>query len=148
LDVPGELSVEVRLENEIDWGKSMVGDEVTAVLERPLRKKGRVVLPGGATLAGRIVRLQRLGEECVLDVRFTEAHSKEVRWNLFAHIAEIRVLNPAFAPDRLERSFVPKRKPEVGTMYIRGRVHLPRGARIVLRTEDTAADRESHSAPL
>jgi len=148
LDVPGELYVEVRLESEIDWGKSMVGDEVTAVLERPLRRKGRLVLPGGATLSGRIVRLQKLGEECVLDVRFTEAHSKELRWNLFAHIAEIRVLNFAFAPDRLERSFVPKRKPEVGTMYIRGRVHLPRGARIVLRTEDTAADRESHSAPL
>jgi len=148
LDVPGELYAEIRLETEIDSGKSMVGDEVTAVLERPLRRKGRLVLPGGATMAGRIVRLQRLGEEWVFDVHFTEAHSKELRWILFAHIAEIRVPNFAFAPDLLERSFVPQRKPEVGTMYIRGRVHLPRGARIVLRTEDTAADRESHSAPL
>lgn len=149
-DLPGELYAEIQLESEIDSATSMVGDPVTAVLQRPVRSKGRMLLPQGATLSGRIIRLQKIGDECVLDVHFTEAQAKGWRWNLFAHIAEISLPSFSFStPDRFDRNIEPKPKPEVGTMYMRGgRIHLTRGVRILLRTEDMAAVRESHSAPL
>jgi hypothetical protein len=56
--LPPDLTIPVRLESEIDAGKALIGDEITAVVESDVRDSRRVWLPKGTLVKGRIRRLE------------------------------------------------------------------------------------------
>ena len=141
-DVPPDLVADIRLDTEIDSEKSMVGDPVSAVLVSPVRQNHHELIPKGTTLLGRIKRLEHHRDECAFEIEFDEARGKTGHWNLLARVQEIHW--PRF-PDMLDRRFTqPSTQPvpRLGTMYVRGsKLHLPRGSRMTVRTEDMMAER-------
>lgn len=56
--VPAGTRVQAKLGTTVRTGVSEIGDEVVAVLSEPLRVVGRVVLPEGSRLNGRIETVQ------------------------------------------------------------------------------------------
>ena len=147
-EVPGGLAADLGLETEIDSGTSMIGDPVEAVLESPLRHKRHLLIPRGATLAGRIIRLERRQDHTLLAIQFTEARAKSSRWKLMGRVSEIR--SPGFAPPsgQFEGALVSQSRPQVGIIYIKGnRIHLHPAVRMTLRTENAAAISEPRAAP-
>jgi hypothetical protein len=138
--LPGGLVAEIRLETEIDSNKAMVGDPVEAVLEHPIRSKHKLLVPGGAKLAGRIIRLEHSHGDSVLDIEFTEATAAHSRWNLLARIEKVHL--PGFGtPERFDQPAFAGPNAPSGPINLRGsRIHLPRGVHMTLRTQDTRRD--------
>jgi hypothetical protein len=138
-ELPGGLVAEVRLETDIDSTTAMVGDPVEAVLEHPIQRKHHVVMPRGTTFAGRIVRFERHSGENLLDIQFTEAKSVSSRWNLLARIEDIRLPGFGWAFDRFDKSAFSKNGATLGVVTMKGgRIHLPKGVHMTLRTEEVA----------
>jgi hypothetical protein len=134
-ELPGGLAADVRLATEIDSDKAMVGDPVEAVLEHPIKHKHQVLMPQGTTLAGRIVRFERRRDDSLLDIEFTEAKSVSSRWDLLARVEEIHVFSFGWGGDK---SAVPRNSATPGAVTMKGgRIHLAKGVRMTLRTEDT-----------
>ncbi len=59
LDLPPRLTLELALDTEITPQTAAIGDPVRAVLERPLKHGERVLAPKGATVLGRITRVEK-----------------------------------------------------------------------------------------
>ncbi len=139
VSIPPDVVFEVSLDGAVDSEKSMVGDPVTATLEQSIKMKRRVLFPKGAKLLGRILRLERHGDHCDVDIQFSEVASDKARSSLATR------LEPRVMPDMhpVLRSLVQMSdEPKASGLKLGGaRVHLPRGFRLRLRT--VAA---SHSA--
>ena len=56
--VPAGMRVEAKLQTIVKTETSEIGDEVVALISRPLRMAGRVVIPEGSRLNGRIETVQ------------------------------------------------------------------------------------------
>jgi hypothetical protein len=140
--VPADLLGEVQLENDIDSSKSMVGDTITALVAYPLKTRRQIFVPKGASLTGRIARLERRGDGFVFELRFTEAIAGNTRWKLVARIHDLDIPAGLRSFERIDTTLVAKTAPQLGTLYIRGSgVRLPRGVRFTVRTEDLPAGR-------
>lgn len=134
IDVPGGLSFDIHLTSEIDSMNSAVGDPVTAVLDSPLKKKHQVLFAKGATLFGRILRLDRHPDYATIDLEFSEIESENARSIMVAKVEEL--LMPATARP-VHSMFVPQHNehPSGGGIHIHSaRFHLPHGVRLRLRT--------------
>lgn len=59
LEIPAGLEVELKLETPVEAGISAVGDPLKATVARDAKLKGAVVIPKGAQVTGRLLRLQR-----------------------------------------------------------------------------------------
>lgn len=59
-ELPAGITVELRLETPVDSESSFVGDPVRAVVARNVKKDGRLLIPKGALVTGRLTRLERL----------------------------------------------------------------------------------------
>jgi hypothetical protein len=59
ISLPAGVTVEVRLQTQIQSGRSATGDPVTALIARDVKKNGEIVAPKGALLTGRITRLEK-----------------------------------------------------------------------------------------
>ena len=59
IEIPADMMLDIRLTTEVDSETSAVGDQVTATLDQKLTVRRRAPVPEGATLAGRILRLER-----------------------------------------------------------------------------------------
>jgi hypothetical protein len=68
--LPEEFVTEIALQAPIDSASAAVGDAVHAVLKNPIKLDRRVTVPKGATLSGRIARLERAGEFYLLAIAF------------------------------------------------------------------------------
>ena len=144
-ELRGGLYPDIRLDTDIDSEKAAVGDRVEATLDQPLRYKHKLLMPRGATLSGRIVRMDHRHGDHMLELKFTEANAEHSHWNLIARVSEIRTPGFALTPERFEKSLSAKMGLQLGTIYMRGnRIHLPRGVRMTLRTENMG---EGGSAP-
>jgi hypothetical protein len=60
-DVPAGTSLTLVLESPLSTETSREGEQVTARVERATDEDGRVVLPGGAVLRGRVTEVDRAG---------------------------------------------------------------------------------------
>ncbi len=60
IELPDGLGVELRLETPVDSQTSFVGDPLRAVVARHVKKDGRILIPKGAAVTGRLTRLERL----------------------------------------------------------------------------------------
>jgi hypothetical protein len=140
VQVPPDIVFEVSLDATVDSEKSMVGDPVTATLEENIKMKRELLFPKGAKLLGRILRLERHGDHCDLDIQFSELVSTKTRSSLITRMET--KLAPEMHP--FLRGLVQiSDEPNARGLKIRGtRVHLPRGFRLRLRTlaKNGAAD--------
>ena len=131
--LPPDIVFEISLDATVDSEKSMVGDPVTATLEENIKMKRRLLFPKGAKLLGRILRLERHGDHCDLDIQFSEMESSEARSSLSTRL-ETR---PAPEMHPVLRGLVQiSDEPNARGLKLRGvHVHLPRGFRLRLRTQ-------------
>jgi hypothetical protein len=132
IQAPPDIVFEASLDATVDSEKSMVGDPVTATLEENIKMKRRLLFPKGAKLLGRILRLERHGDHCDLDIQFSELVSTQARSSLTTRM-ETRP-TPEMHP--FLRGLVQiTDEPNAHGLKLRGaRVHLPRGFRLRLRT--------------
>lgn len=57
LRLPGGMYFEAKLQDALDGKGLAIGDPVTAVVEKPVKRKGEVIVPKGALLIGRVAAL-------------------------------------------------------------------------------------------
>lgn len=141
--LPGGLEVDLRLDTAVGPGASAVGDEVRATVVRDSKQKGRVLIPKGAVVAGRLVRLQRQSRprsvEWSVGFDFTrvEFENKYAAFHavLIARPVMLEIPGPLGGPvPAMSRSELPE-DPRIGILYIRGEAgKLPAGARMSWRT--------------
>ncbi|MCU0226822.1 MAG: hypothetical protein MUF01_04215 [Bryobacterales bacterium] len=58
--LPAGAPVQLRLKQDIAWGKIATGDPVEAELTRPLKFAGKLIADAGATVRGRLVEFKRI----------------------------------------------------------------------------------------
>ena len=75
--LPRNVLLRVRLLSDFDVDQTAVGDPVQGALDRDLKVKGKVVLPKGTPILGRIVRVERSPNFTVVGVLFQEAESDQ-----------------------------------------------------------------------
>ena len=98
IGLPAGLLLAVRLKTPIDAKKS-AGDPVAATLERAVRQDGKLLLPRGALINGRIRRLEKYGgvsDYYVVGLEFFSVESADGLVRLSAGIQE------AGSPQRVE----------------------------------------------
>jgi hypothetical protein len=137
------LEIEMKLETAIEGGVSAVGDAVRAVTVRDVSKKGAAIIPKGALVTGRIVKLRRNDD------------AGYVTWAVGVHLTRIEFGNSyaeahlsleASQPaaqlpiNRLSAARIISRgdvesDPRIGMLYIRGdKGRIPSGFRMHWRT--------------
>jgi hypothetical protein len=72
IELPAGVLLEVELQSRIGYGKTAVGDVVTAEVARVAKIPELGEIPKRARLSGRVVQLVKYGERYVLGIRFDE----------------------------------------------------------------------------
>ena len=143
--IPANMEFEVSLDSPVDSGRSMVGDAVTATLQQNIGHRHHLLFRKGAKLIGRILRLERHGDHCEVDIRFSELESANARSAVNAHL-ETNTDQLDYQP--LLRSLIQtstsvstSHRTRRNSLRLHGRdVHLPRGFRLRLRTDPAPAE--------
>jgi hypothetical protein len=102
----------LTLLDDVDARNSAVGDAVHARLENDLRHKGKVLFSKGATVLGRITRMERREGYTELGLEFSEIESQAARAHLKGKLDEVMGLEP-FGPG-VRRTRAPVAKPGEG----------------------------------
>ena len=68
--LPDDFVADIALQTPIDSDSTAVGDAVQASFKNPVKLDHKIAVPKGATLLGRIARLERSGEFYILDIAF------------------------------------------------------------------------------
>lgn len=71
-DVPEGLDIPLVLIDGIDLRKAAIGDPVQARVDRDVKKNGEIVIPRGATAAGRITRFEKYENYSLIGIEFPE----------------------------------------------------------------------------
>jgi hypothetical protein len=71
-DLPEGLDIELLLMQKIDLRKAAIGDPVPVRVEHDVKRGGEVIVPKGATAAGRITRIERYEKYTIVGVEFPE----------------------------------------------------------------------------
>jgi hypothetical protein len=151
--LPPAARLDLILESAIDSATSAVGDAVSARLEGDVKKGGKVLIPKGARLTGRITRLARFTEPAphfALRLSFFALEFGQQRADFTARLEAITVAGGAstyqtpalrvpYASNRQTFILIAETPPSPGVadLVITGvRAELPRGLRLVWRTKD------------
>jgi len=153
-ELPKGTPLEVSLETPIGFGTSAVGDPITAILRRDVKargqKHGAALAAKGALLHGRItmLRSQALAQSdaYVVALHFFELESGNKRAKLSARLEDVSVAQSTISLSPLSRLSAGLRKqyplPRLSLgvqgsvlFVVRESVKLPRGLRMVWRTE-------------
>jgi hypothetical protein len=133
IEIPADLILNIQLTTEIDSDSSAVGDAITATLDQKLTLKRRLLFPKGATLIGRILRLERDGDRAIIDLQFSEIESEYRRSVLLATVEEVAAPMSGSMHTTFGRQ--ENRAGAYSGLLVRGnRIHLRPGARLRLRT--------------
>lgn len=139
--IPAGVSFEVSLDVAIDSDKAMVGDTVRATLTKDMRVRKQLLMPKGAAVTGRIVRLERHAEHCAVDLQFSELEAGELHAAVSASLENAPSLNystPYRNPPPVSHSN------DTGVILQKGdHIRLPRGWKVQLITGDAAGGRDS-----
>jgi hypothetical protein len=93
VDLHAGLVLSTRLETEIRSDKALVGDRITATVDQEARWKGKLVVPAGATLAGRIRSIEKPAGPSgshTLGLEFFELRMGSRRARFFAQSAGVK----------------------------------------------------------
>lgn len=149
IELPAGLQVELVLETPVTLASSAVGDPITAVLERPIKKGGVVLVPKGALIHGRItlLRAQTVGQGgYAVGLRFLEIESGALHAKLRMDLEQIVASASNIALPGAQRYPGALRAESVmlrdlrnagfgGVFFVKGStVKLARGLRMIWRT--------------
>jgi hypothetical protein len=148
-ELPAGLLLPIQLETPIDSDSSAVGDPIQARLETDVVHEGETVAPGGALVLGRVRRLERLRDNTGIFLVGLEFRELEYAGHRVRFQAELKSTDQRRGlTQKLEKWELDGRPysasiqelPGVGSFYMTGaRVQLPRGFRMLWRTQSTAA---------
>lgn len=131
VDFPVGTVFAVKLTSDVDSEVSAVGDPVRATLEESIKQKRQLLFPKGATLLGRIIKLERHGDFSTLDLQFSELESGDDRAALTARVEEMTT----FTTNSFNRMMVRvDHQPEEGIRVRGNHIRLRAGTRLRLRS--------------
>jgi hypothetical protein len=134
IQLPRGLSIVVRLMDETSTDDMAIGDQVRAVLDADVKANGKLLLPNGATVLGRLVRLTRVGALTVVGMIFLEAESETAHAALELNFQRASGPYIIVEPSSGWR-LTPSRRPREGVIGLRpGHYRLDRGILLVWRT--------------
>ena len=144
LTLPADVDVRIKLAAAISE-KDTVGTLITGIVAVDVVDKGKVLIPSGATVSGRIRRLERnddSGGYFVFGVEFTEIQSAGSAFRFYADLQDMDerpdigwVLIDNGKVGMTRERIATTDLPGVGTFFIRGtRFTLPAGFRLVWKT--------------
>lgn len=168
LQIPGGISLDVKLETAITFEESAVGDPITARLNRAIKASG-VSVPKGAIASGRIRGLERYfepqryfvvslelsslafgGKRALLRARLvgprleTERRSDSSGMSMETHVTTLDSTRPESTGFDIDDS-----APRFGVFRVRGgKLHLSRGLRMIWETQSLKALAAPGSAQL
>jgi len=157
--LPPLLSVDITLDSDIELEKAAIGDSIRGVLARPIREGGRAVLPQGAIVQGRLVRLERSAQpfqHFVVGLEFHTLETSDTSFDLFATmqdagpapglLLQAKRLDPVFTRKRTGRLDILVREKPRGEGILHwdakhARIHRGLRMRWVTVDPDTLASR-------
>ena len=132
IEVPTGLGFTLSLLDEVDANGAAIGDPVRARLESSLKQKGRVLFPKGATLTGRVTRIDKREQYTLIGLEFSEIESETSRAHITPRFEDF-VSDGVLIPRPPRGSFDPR--PGEGILPLRpGRFRLQRGILMFWRT--------------
>ena len=150
IKIPAKLQINVELRTPIDSSKVAIGDQLEAIVSKPAKIKGEVVIPKGAMITGRVTRLERMqaGQPqaalFVVGFEFTKVvfGSKFAQLNSILEeggsimIPTLRGRNNQTSRIFLYREQVNKNEEEQPPMVYSSspKLELPKGSSLILRT--------------
>lgn len=149
VNLPGELEMELALETGLEAGVSAVGDMIRATVAREVRRKKELIVPKGAIVSGRILRLNRMEgfrePYWTAGVEFTriEFGGKYAEFRARMDAASARFPQATVSSSGASQRWTtlqepPPSNPRIGILYMRGeRPKLSAGFRTWWRTEST-----------
>jgi hypothetical protein len=145
ISLPEGVSFTVRLDQDIETRSAAIGDPVRGVVDRDVKKKdGKVIIPRGATVLGRISRLELSSPEVtVLGVQLLRVEFQNHWATLAARLDRLESANPALCLDGGDYFWRVAAEPRkelaaanTGILFWRGdRPKVMRGLRTNWRTE-------------
>jgi hypothetical protein len=90
LELPAGLSLGTRLETAIGAGRARSGDRITAAVEQEARSGGRVVIPAGAKLSGRIRSIEKADDGFTLSLEFSELRAGGRKKRFFGRLSDVK----------------------------------------------------------
>jgi hypothetical protein len=132
IEVPAGLNLPLALLDAVDANRAAIGDPVRARLEGVLRHKGQILFPKGATVSGRVTRIDRRDQYTTIGIEFSEIESDTARANIKPRFDDLaasgltipRAQRPSFAT-----------RPGEGIIPLRpGHYRLERGILMFWRT--------------
>jgi len=139
--LPSGLGLDLKLNQPIDITTSAIGDQLTATVMRDVKRKGVLLIPKGARVTGRLVKMERRRMPRMLawaaGVEFTH-----IEWaNSYGDLhVELVAAPPTLNSTAIgQRTYTITREtlanPQTGILYIRGETgKIPAGTRTAWRT--------------
>jgi hypothetical protein len=138
IEIPAGLTLAIGLEKAIDLESAHVGDLIAGIVVADVRRRGRVIVPKGASVSGRIRRLERYVDEApyyVVGLEFLEVDFPGNRARFFAEMERITA-----APEGIGKA-PSAHLPGVGTFSVRGgELRLPADLRMLWKTMHYSED--------
>ena len=132
IDLPRDVDIQLRLAADLDTRTAAVGDPVQAVLDNDIKQKGQVLFAKGASVLGRITRLEHRDGDMLVGLEFFAVESAAGRAPLKLKLEEVaggEFLNPE------PRRAVPVARPGEGIIPLGGgHFRLNRGTLMLWRT--------------
>ena len=133
MELPPNLTLSLRLTQEINVDDAAIGDAVRAELTNDLKIKGQVLVRKGAMAQGRITRLDRYSNATVLGLTFSDLDSDSMHASLVLSFDGMVGAFQAASSSRGVR-VGPPRPHEGLTVLGTGHVRLIRGILLMWRT--------------
>lgn len=79
IDVPVGLGLTLSLLDSVDANRAVIGDPVRARLESALKHKSQLLFPKGATVTGRVTRIDKQEQYTIIGLEFSEIETETAR---------------------------------------------------------------------
>jgi hypothetical protein len=135
ISLPAGLTLELKLDDEIDTATAAVGDQLHARLANDVKQKGRVLIARGASVTGRVTRLEKHSDFTELGLEFLEAENGGVRARFKGRLETLP--QSWFLASTMTQRHTRVRPDEAGesTLILKGgRIRLSRGTTMYWRT--------------
>ncbi len=151
IKIPAKLQISVALRTPIVGSKAAIGDPLEAIVSKPVKIKGEVVIPKGAVVTGRVTRLEpmQVGQSQFIFSMVGFEFNKLVYGSKFAQLSAVLeeggiIMNASIRGTRnnqisgvfLYREYVKKNEEEPPPLVYSptSKLELPQGSSLVLRT--------------
>jgi len=167
--LPDGLTIHLRLDKPVEFGKAAVGDPISATVDADVRQRGKTWLTKGSTISGRVRRLEKREPPesgVLIDLEFSETSQQGTRMRFNGTIAAsdfveaktsksaaANIARPGHFPEASTLSspmadqFLPSEVPGVASFLVQSNPpHIPAGFKMEWKILRTKADRAKSDA--